>query len=174
MAEVSLGDKPMSRFRAIQPGRLGETPRCRRAIRVSSHERVPLSRHFGLSPFTSIGGGSAFMLREEISRLVTVGERHRRLCARLLLALVMTGLVFIAGTLLIWNFETGQHGSQIHGLGDAAFFTADQLLTVSSSIPNPVTSVGKIIDVLLEGWAIFVVTAVAGSFATFFSSGDST
>ena len=27
---------------------------------------------------------------------------------------------------------------------------------------------------LLEAWAIFVVTAVAGSFATFFNSGDST
>ena len=49
-----------------------------------------------------------------------------------------------------------------------------QLLTVSSSLTSPVTSAGKITDVLLEAWAIFVVTAVAGSFATFFSSGDST
>jgi len=112
------------------------------------------------------------MLRAELSRLTTVAERHRRLAARLVLALVMTLAVFIAGTLLIWTVETGQHGSQIHGIGDAAFFTAVQLLTVSSSIPNPVTSAGKVIDVLLEGWAIFVVTAVAGSFATFFSSGD--
>ena len=113
------------------------------------------------------------MLREEISRLFTVGERHRRLSARLVLALITTGTVFIAGTLLIWTFETGQKGGQIHGLGDAAFFTSVQLLTVSSSFSNPVTSAGKIIDVLLEGWAIFVVTAVAGSFATFFNSGDS-
>ena len=37
---------------------------------------------------------------------------------------------------------------------------------------NPLTSVGKVIDVCLEAWAIFVVTAVAGSFATFFGSGD--
>ena len=112
------------------------------------------------------------MLRGEISRLITIGERHRRLAARLVLALIMTLVVFIGGTLLIWTFENGQRGGQIHALGDAAFFTAVQLLTVSSSIPNPVTSAGKIIDVLLEGWAIFVVTAVAGSFATFFSSGD--
>ena len=114
------------------------------------------------------------MLREEISRLFTVGERHRRLGARLVLGLVMTGAVFMVGTLLIWIFETGHKGGQIHGLGDAAFFTAVQLLTVSSSMPNPVTSAGRIIDVVLEGWAIFVVTAIAGSFATFFSSGDST
>jgi len=114
------------------------------------------------------------MLREEVSRLTTVAERHRRLGARLLLALVLTLVVFVAGTLLVWAVETGEHGSEIHGLGDAAFFTAVQLLTVSSSMPNPVTSAGKIIDVVLEGWAIFVVSAVAGSFATFFSSGDST
>lgn len=114
------------------------------------------------------------MLREEISRLFTVGERHRRLFARLLLAVLLTGIVFTVGTLLIWTFETGKKGGQIHGLGDAAFFTGVQLLTVSSSLTNPVTSAGKIIDLVLEGWAIFVVTAVAGSFATFFSSGDST
>ncbi len=114
------------------------------------------------------------MLREEISRLLTVGERHRRLLARLVLALLLTGIVFIVGTLLIWIFETGKRGGQIHGLGDAAFFTGVQLLTVSSSLTSPVTSAGKITDVLLEAWAIFVVTAVAGSFATFFSSGDST
>ena len=48
-----------------------------------------------------------------------------------------------------------------------------QLLTVSSSLKNPVTAAGKIVDVGLEAWAVFVVTAVAGSFASFFSSGDS-
>jgi hypothetical protein len=47
-----------------------------------------------------------------------------------------------------------------------------QLLTVSSSMTNPLTPAGKIVDVGLEAWAIFVVTAVAGSFATLFSSGD--
>ena len=112
------------------------------------------------------------MLREELSRLFTVGERHRRLFARLVLAAILSISVFVVGTLLIWAFETGKKGGQIHGLGDAAFFTGVQLLTVSSSMTNPVTAAGKVIDVILEVWAIFVVTAVAGSFATFFSSGD--
>ena len=31
---------------------------------------------------------------------------------------------------------------------------------------------GKVVDVILEVWAIFVITAVAGSFASFFTSGD--
>ena len=112
------------------------------------------------------------MIREELSRLFTRGERHRRLFARLVLAFGLSTVVFAVGTVLIWIFESGQKGGNIHGFGDSAFFCAVQLLTVSSSMTNPVTSVGKIIDVGLEAWAIFVVTAVAGSFATFFSSGD--
>jgi len=113
------------------------------------------------------------VIREEMSRLFTVEERHRRLLARLLLALALSLVVLVVGTLLIWAFESGHKGGDIHGVGDAAFFTTVQMLTVSSQIKNPLTSGGKIVDVGLEIWAIFVVTAVAGSFATFFSSGDS-
>jgi hypothetical protein len=34
------------------------------------------------------------------------------------------------------------------------------------------THAGQVVDVCLELWAIFVVTAVAGSFASFFLAGD--
>jgi hypothetical protein len=116
--------------------------------------------------------GDSPVIREELSRLFTREERHRRLFARLLLAFGLSIVVFAVGTVLIWVFESGQKGGNIHGFGDAAFFCAVQLLTVSSSMTNPLTPAGKIVDVGLEAWAIFVVTAVAGSFATFFSSGD--
>lgn len=112
------------------------------------------------------------MIREELARLFTVGERHRRLFARLLLAFGLSIVVFVVGTVLIWIFESGQKGGDVHGFGDAAFFCSVQLLSVSSSMTNPLTPAGKIVDVGLEAWAIFVITAVAGSFATFFSSGD--
>jgi hypothetical protein len=112
------------------------------------------------------------VIREELSRLFTREERHRRLFARLLLAFGLSVVVFAVGTVLIWVSESGQKGGNIHGFGDAAYFCAVQLLTVSSSMTNPLTPAGKIVDVGLEAWAIFVVTAVAGSFATFFSSGD--
>lgn len=112
------------------------------------------------------------MIREELSRLFRYEERHRRLAARMVLAFGASVCVFIVGTALVWLTEGDAQGTAVHGLGDAAFFTATQLLTVSSSMPNPLTTGGKIIDVLLELWAIVVVTAVAGSFATFFRSGD--
>jgi hypothetical protein len=59
-------------------------------------------------------------------------------------------VVLAAGSVLIWIFESGKQGGQIHGFGDAVFFTAVQLLTISSSITNPVTAAGKVVDVALE------------------------
>ena len=112
------------------------------------------------------------MIVEELGRLVTWSERHRRLIARILLALAVTAIVDVVGAVLIWAFERHAKGSDIHGLGDAFFFTTVQLLTVSSQLKNPVTAAGKVLDVVLEIWALFVVTAVAGSFAAFFGSAD--
>jgi voltage-gated potassium channel len=113
------------------------------------------------------------MIREELDRLLAVEERHRRLLARLLIAVGLTVAVAVAGSILIYVFESGKKGGDVHGFGDAVFFTLVQLLTVSSSLSNPVTGAGKVVDVVLEARAIFVVTAVAGSFASFFTSADS-
>lgn len=112
------------------------------------------------------------MIRDELSRLFRYEERHRRLVARLALACAASLCVYVVGTALMWRTESGARGGAIHGLGDAAFFTATQLLTISSSMPNPVTTVGRIVDVGLEFWAVFVVAALAGSLASFFRSGD--
>ena len=114
------------------------------------------------------------MVREELRRLVTWGERHRRLLAALLIAFGLSLRVDAACATLMWSYEDGLKGSSIHGFGDALFFSTAQIVTVSSSFTNPVTHAGQIVDVVLEAWGIFVVTAVAGSFASFFTSGDRT
>ena len=114
------------------------------------------------------------MVWEELRRLVTWSERHRRLLARVVLAICLSIVVDLACAALMWSFESGLKGSDIHGFGDALFFTTVQILTVSSSLKNPVTHSGQLVDVVLELWAVFVITAVAGSFASFFASGDQT
>ena len=106
------------------------------------------------------------MVREELRRLVTWSERHRRLVARVLIAVALSLVVDVAGAFLMWRVE-------IHGLGNALFFSTAQVLTVSSSMKNPVTHAGQVVDVGLEIWAVFVITAVAGAFASFFRAGDS-
>ncbi len=112
------------------------------------------------------------MVREELRRLLTWSERHRRLLARIIIAFLLSVVVDLVCATAMWSFEGGLKGSQIHGFADAVFFATVQILTVSSSYKNPVTGAGQIVDVILEIWAIFVVTAVAGSFASFFTSGD--
>jgi hypothetical protein len=101
------------------------------------------------------------------------GERHRRLFARVMIAVGLSVVVDLVCAALMWSFESGLKGSDLHGFGDALFFSTVQILTVSSSLKNPVTHAGQVVDVVLELWAVFVITAVAGSFASFFRSGDS-
>ena len=114
------------------------------------------------------------MVREELRRLLTWGDRHERLLARIVIAFVLSVMVDLACAALMYAFESGLHGSDIHGFGDALFYSTVQILTVSSSLRNPVTNAGEIVDVVLEFWAISVITSVAGSFASFFLSGDQT
>jgi hypothetical protein len=112
------------------------------------------------------------VIREELDRLWSWEDRHRRLVARIVVALGLTLIVDAVGTVLVYAFERHAHGGDVHSFGDALFFTTVQLLTVSSQIKNPLTTAGRIVDVVLEIWALFVVTALAGSFASFFGNAD--
>ena len=93
---------------------------------------------------------------------------HRVLRRRLWEALVVVLIVDSIGTVLMWLFEDDARRSQIHNLWDAFFFTTVQLLTVSSQMTNPVTTPGRIVDIVLEIVALFIVTGIAGAFASFF------
>jgi hypothetical protein len=47
----------------------------------------------------------------------------------------------------------------------ALFWTTTQLLTVSSQLPNPERAATKVLDVVLEAWAIIVVASLAATFS---------
>jgi hypothetical protein len=91
---------------------------------------------------------------------------HADLRSRVLGVTVLSIAVDLCAAGVAWAFEHG-HG-EITTFGNALFWTSTQLLTVSSQFPNPLTTGGKVLDVLLELYAIVVVTSVAGAFASFF------
>ena len=109
------------------------------------------------------------MIREELKRVMSWEERHRRLLARLGIVLIATIAIDGVGSVLVYFLERGAHGTEISSFGDALFFTTVQLLTVSSQIRNPLTPWGRVVDVVLEVWAVIVVAGSAGAMAAFFS-----
>jgi len=109
---------------------------------------------------------------EELTRLRTVGEHHRRLAARLVLVVAATLFLDLIGSVALFFAERHAQGTQIHTIGQSLFFVTTQLLTVSSSLANPLTPFGRVIDGLLELWAVLVVAGSAGAVASFFQSCD--
>ena len=107
------------------------------------------------------------MVRNEFRSLKGWQEHHKRLVGRLLLILIATLVVDALGTLFVYLAERHAHGTDIHTIGDAFFFTTVQLLTVSSQIRNPFTAFGRAVDIVLEVWAVLVVAGSAGAFASF-------
>jgi hypothetical protein len=94
---------------------------------------------------------------------------HLHLRRRLVAVFGATAVVAIFGALAIYLLERHAPGTKIHTYGDSLFWTSAQLLTVSSQLPNPISTGGRILDIFLEAWAIVVVAALAGSFGSFFT-----
>jgi hypothetical protein len=57
--------------------------------------------------------------------------------------------------------------TEVKTFGSAAFWTTTQLLTVSSQIKNPISAVGRLLDVSMEIYAITVITTLAGAIGSF-------
>jgi hypothetical protein len=93
---------------------------------------------------------------------------HALLRSRLVGLLLITAVIDAFGTVLMYLFEHDHRGSGFDDLGGALFWVSAQLTTVSSQMPNPVSTPGRILDIFLEAWAITVVASAAGSFAAFF------
>ena len=95
-------------------------------------------------------------------------DEHWRLRNRLAATFLATLIVDAIGTTLMYTLEHGKSGSAIDSVFQGFFWVTTQLLTVSSQMPNPVTTGGRIVDIFLELWAITVVATAAGSIAAFF------
>ena len=108
-------------------------------------------------------------MRSEARMVLRGSSRtHRFLRARLTFLLASTLLIDAVATVLMYWFEAGNKSSGFDDLGGAFFWVSAQLTTVSSQMPNPVSTPGRVLDLLLEVWAISVVATAAASFAAFF------
>ncbi|MFZ0088899.1 MAG: hypothetical protein WAL63_05310 [Solirubrobacteraceae bacterium] len=92
---------------------------------------------------------------------------HSRLRDRLAGILVATTGVDVICTVLAFLFERHQKQTQITSIGSALFWTSTQLLTVSSSIQNPISAPGRVLDVAMELYAITVIGSLAGALGAF-------
>jgi hypothetical protein len=92
---------------------------------------------------------------------------HSRLRDRLVgIALATIGFDLLCAV-LAFVFEHDAKQTQITSLGSALFWTSTQLLTVSSSIQNPISTPGRLLDVVMEVYAITVVASLAGAMGAF-------
>jgi hypothetical protein len=103
-------------------------------------------------------------------RMVLRGESHthRVLRSRLTFLIAATLLLDAVATVLMYVFEHDHGDSGFDDVGGALFWVSAQLTTVSSQMPNPVTTPGRVLDLALEVWAISVVATLAASLAAFF------
>ena len=101
-----------------------------------------------------------------VARAVTPTHAHLR--SRLVGLAVATILLDAVASVLIFFFERHESRTQITNIGDSIFWTTTQLLTVSSQLPNPLSTPARVLDVGLQAWAISAVAILAGSFGAFF------
>jgi hypothetical protein len=92
---------------------------------------------------------------------------HRRLRDHLTTIVVLTVGVDMLCALAAFLLERHARQTEIKTLGSAAFWTTTQLLTVSSSITNPITLGGRVLDVFMEVYAITVVATLAAATGAF-------
>jgi ABC-type phosphate/phosphonate transport system permease subunit len=93
---------------------------------------------------------------------------HSHLRDRIIAIVFFTAVIDLVASVAVLFLERHHSNSEIRNFGDSIFWVTSQLLTVSSSLHNPVSTGGRLIDVLLEIIAISVVATLAGSFAAFF------
>lgn len=93
---------------------------------------------------------------------------HSDLRMRLLTTVALTIGMTIVATIALFLVERHHPTSDIHSLWDAFYFTASQMVTLSTPMRNPVTWIGQIMVLIIDVYAITIVSTLAGMFGAFF------
>ncbi len=92
---------------------------------------------------------------------------HRRLRDRLVAITLATLGVDALCAIAAFLLERHSPATDINTIGSALFWATTQLLTVSSSVKNPISTGGRVLDVFMELYAITVIATLAGSMGSF-------
>ncbi|HLJ02238.1 MAG TPA: hypothetical protein VKT31_02300 [Solirubrobacteraceae bacterium] len=92
---------------------------------------------------------------------------HSHLRDRLVAIAVVTVGVDLICAVLAFLAEQHQKQTQIKTLGSALFWTTTQMLTVSSNLQNPISFGGRVLDVVMEVYAITVIGSLAAALGAF-------
>jgi hypothetical protein len=105
--------------------------------------------------------------REIADVLRAATPTHRRFREHLTTITIVTIAFDALCTIAAFLLDRDAPQTEIKTLGDAAFWVTTQLLTVSSSLKNPISPGARLLDVVMEVYAITVVAALAGAFGSF-------
>jgi Trk-type K+ transport system membrane component len=92
---------------------------------------------------------------------------HERYRDHLVVITFVTFVVTIVCSAIAFLLERHAPKTDINSFGDAVFWSTTQLLSVSSSLQNPISTGARALDVFMEIYAITVIAALAGATTSF-------
>jgi len=93
---------------------------------------------------------------------------NKRIIRRLAILFAATVVATLICALAIYLLERHAHDSDIKSYGLAVFWSASQLLTLGSSLGDPVTTTGRIITVAMDVYAVVVIGTISGTLGAYF------
>ena len=110
------------------------------------------------------GGPLHRVLKSLYATFFDQSERFRQFRRNIADITAATVVVVAVGTPLVFLFERQSSGSEITNVGDSLFWTIAQVLTVSSAMPAPLTTGGRVVDVILMAYGVVMIGAVVAVF----------
>ena len=92
----------------------------------------------------------------------------KRIIRRLVILFAATVVATLICALALYLLERHAHDSEIKSYGLAVFWSASQLLTLGSSLADPVTTTGRIITVAMDVYAVVVIGTISGTLGAYF------
>jgi ABC-type Na+ efflux pump permease subunit len=96
-------------------------------------------------------------------RLRDPASARELLFARITALFLVTATIVLLASLAFYFLERHAPGTEIKSYGDALFWTASQMSTVSSSLPNPITAGGRALAVATDFVSVATLSILFGT-----------